>query len=290
MGLGKRGASAPLIPGQESLARNQEWRLFLNGVNAGDAQTLNGVVRNMPGGGLTMLRVLTGVAPGLQFIDTRRAMLVQSNGAQSSNLAFRPWLNAPNPVLFSAIFPPVTGPVSTVDYGGAWSIEAWVRKLLAGSATHAKTVFGFGDNNALAPSATVPRCGLIGDGVLGFRFGSVGCPDGAAAGETAANAIDANFLQPAELVNPGVNWFHVKVTMFPATAVTPGRWAAYLNGRLQKVFDQVANIPRGSAAVNRDYREVEATIYSFLDAGPIPGVYYHDVRVTIDDNAQVPGS
>lgn len=292
MGLGKSGTAAAPIPGQESLARFTEWRHFLIGLNNGDAMTFNGITRNLSTAPATMGRILAGgTLPTYQNVDQRRAMLIASSNVANCTLVFRPWINGVCSVLgWQNALAQLAGLVSDVPYPGAWSIMAWIRKLAAGSSTHARTTFGFGDNTVLTPSAPIARCGLVGDGLLGFRFGSVGCPDGAAAGDTPAAAIDANFIQPAELVNPGANWFHVKITLFPPTPTAPGKWAAYLNGRLIKVFDQVANLPRGSAAVNRNYAQVEATIYHLFDAGVIPGIHVHDWRVTIDDNAQVPGS
>lgn len=292
MALRKGGASAPSLPGSETLARFTEWRHFLIGLNNGDAMTFNGLTRSLGLAPATMGRILGGgTVPTYQNVDQRRAMLIASSGAANSCLAFRPWFNAPCPVLgFQNAMGQLNGVVSDVPYAGAWSHMGWLRKLVAGSTTHSKTTFGFGDNTILTPSAPIARCGLIGDGALGFRFGSVNCPDGLAGGDNAPGDIDANFIQPAELVNPGANWFHVKVTMFPPTPVAPGKWAAYLNGRLIKVFDLVANLPRGTQAVNRNYAQVEATIYHLFDAGVVPGLHVHDWRVTIDDNAQVPGS
>lgn len=292
MSIRKGSASVPNIPGAESLARFTEWRHFIVGLNNGDAMAFNGITRNLDAPPQVMMRVLGGsVNPTYQNIDKRRTFLLASTGAASSNLAFRPWINAPNPVLgWRDTFVPMTGPAGAIDPVGRWTIQAWLRKLAAGSVTWARTTFGFGDNTILSPSAPIARCGLIGDGVLGFRFGSVHCPDGLIAGETAQNAIDANFIQPAELANPGANWFHVKITMVPPTPVQPGRWAAYLNGRLIKVFDSPANFPRGSAAVDRNYAQVEASLYHNFDASVIPGIYVHDLRVAIDDDAQVPGA
>lgn len=291
MTIRKGSASVPNIPGAESLARFTEWRHFITGLNNGDAMSLNGLTRNLDTLPQAMFRVITGAVPTYQNIDKQRTMLVQSAAAQASNMAFRPWINAPNPVLgWRDTYVPLTGPIGDVPPIGRWTIQAWARKLLAGSVTWARTTFGFGDNTALLPSGPVARCGLIGDGLLGFRFGSVHCPDGLAAGETPQAAIDANFIQPPELVNPGANWFHVKIVMVPPTPTQTGRWAAYLNGRLIKVFDSPVNFPRGTQGVDRNYAQVEATIYSFFDASVIPGVYYHDLRVAIDDDAQVPGA
>lgn len=291
MPIRKGSASVPNIPGADSLARYTEWRHFIVGLNNGDAMTLNGITRGLDTLPQTMMRVISGAVPTYQNIDKRRTMLVASTGVANSNMAFRPWINAPCPVLgWRDTFVPVTGPVGDIPVVGAWSIQAWMRKLAAGSVTWARTTFGFGDNTILTPSAPIARCGLIGDGVQGFRFGSVHCPDGLVAGDTAQNAIDANFIQPAELVNPGASWFHVKITMVPPTPVNPGRWAAYLNGRLVQVFTNPANFPRGSANVDRNYAQVEASIYHNFDASVIPGLYIHDLRVGIDDTAQVSGA
>jgi hypothetical protein len=165
------------------------------------------------------------------------------------------------------------------------SIEGWIRKRNAGDGSNANFFFGFTSDIILVPSAQAPRIGLIGDGVGGYRFGSVNCPDGAA-GVDGPAAIDANAVQPANLVDPGANAFYVKIKLIPATATTPGMWAAYLGGSLVAVFDQLANLPRGyfsGAPVNNNYVGIECGFGNYTDGvGDITAPLVGDgVRVVV---------
>jgi hypothetical protein len=293
MGLVKASGAQPAIAGAEALARFMEWRWRFEGLNNADSiGALNGYSRFAQSAGYgTMFRVVSGLTPTYLIADSRRTALIDSSGAASSNLAFRPFLNAPFPVdcRFGPLSP-VVGSPSPPTFGFATSIMAWIRKAAAGDATHCNTCLGFADfqvTGGLGTSATVSRCGLVGDGGLGFRFGSVNCPDGNLAGANAANAIDINSIQPDELINPGANWFHVRIKMIPPTLQTPGRWCAYLNGRLIKVFDQFANIPRGSGSLatgNHAYTQVEAALMQIGDASNLPGFLVEDVRVWLEEN------
>lgn len=145
--------------------------------------------------------------------------------------------------------------------------QAWLRKANNVNPCWSRLFFGFGYFNLtpLGASAQHPRVGVMGDGNNGFRLGSVHCPDGLAAGQSAAGAIDNGFVQPPTLVNPGLNWFHVRVKMCPATPVSPPRVGIYLDGALQVSFNTNANFPRGQIAVSKDYAQVEAAAFTDFD-------------------------
>lgn len=149
----------------------------------------------------------------------------------------------------------------------AMCAQAWIRKANNVNQVWARQFFGFGCFNLspIGASAQHPRVGLIGDGNVGFRLGSVHCPDGLAAGQSAAAAIDAGFVQPATLLNPGLNWFHIRVKMVPAV---PGGLPAvgiYLDGALIVSFFTVTNFPRGQLAATNNYAQVEAAAFTDFD-------------------------
>lgn len=164
------------------------------------------------------------------------------------------------------------------------AISAWLRKEAGGDASHARFTFGFCDMTITFPSAPVARIGLIGDGVTGFRFGSVNCPDGAVSGDNAATDINANSVAPSELVSPSTNWFHVRIKVVPPTPTQTGRWGAYLNGVLVATFTTNVNFPRGSASTNRNYANIEPMICNYADAGQLAGMLFDDLRVTFDED------
>ena len=166
----------------------------------------------------------------------------------------------------------------------AWSIAAWLRKETSGDVTHARVGFGFSDIALVFPSATVARIGVHGDGVSGFRFGSINCPDGLGSGDNTSTAIDSGAEQPSEMVTPGASWMHVRIKMVPPTPEQGGRWGAYLNGVLKKTFTLQANFPRGSQASDRNYRLIQPGIWAWPDASQIPGILLHDLRIVVEDD------
>lgn len=145
---------------------------------------------------------------------------------------------------------------------------AWLRRVNVADTTSARQCFGFEVDNAtpLGATATVARVGLIGDGATGYRFASVNCPDGAAAGVNATTDRDANSVQPLALVNPGAKWFHVRIKVLPPTPEIGARVACYLNSRLAALFTLAANLPRGTGAVNRNGWPMHACILADRDA------------------------
>lgn len=298
MSLGVTGAAIPAIVGAGSLVRRAEWWSHKEHLEAdGSAVLMTGTVPNLGGLLQTMWRVIAGTTP-TSFLANNVTMWDFSTApAQSRSIAFRPFVNALHSWGWRDVMPALAGTLLPgIGRSPSLTISAWVRKKAAGDATHARRCIGFGNNIALSPSGATPRCGLIGDGALGFRFGSVHCPDGLAAGETAANAIDAGSVQPAELVNPGAALFHVAIKLIPPgpTSAEPGKWAAYLNGLHIKTFDNAAvNFPRGNngvAQVVRYWEGVEPTIYSYQDAAALVGMLVWDARIIVANEWDVPGT
>lgn len=291
--LGKRGSSSPEIFGaRDALTRFTEWRQRLEHLEVdGSGVQLNGQNVYAPGApGGAIVTALAGSSAPVSFRADNRTMWDYETGIGARHcLAHRPYAAVIWSHGWADTFPALTGLMSAVNYcrRSSVTISSWMRKKAAGEATHSRRTFGFASNVALSPSAANARCGLVGDGALGFRFGSVNCPDGAAAGENGPADIDANFIQPDELVNPGVAWFHVAVKMLPPAPTQPGKWLAFLNGRLIKTFDLLANLPRGGGALSgtRAFSSVEPTITAFGDAAAIipSGFMTWDLRVRVAD-------
>jgi hypothetical protein len=199
----------------------------------------------------TVFQLLAGgTSAQLNVRDGRRTMHTLNIAGSNGVWVWRPFLNAQNPLSFSSAFLPTTGTPNGEALGTAdpsVSIEGYVRKLNAGDGSDCQWFFGFVYNRITTPTRCIVRIGLLGDGVGGYRFGSVNAPDGAGPPVVANNAtdIDAGSVQPAQLVAPGVLWSKVKIKLIPPTPTQTGRWAAYLNDQLVKVFNQVANLPRG---------------------------------------------
>lgn len=290
------GAANPVLLGGESLTFRAEWRSIYDVTVDGSPANLNGTVQNLSGAPQVMWRVMAGsgdATPLILAANFRKMWNFDTAlGAASRRIIFRPYLNGINSLGWSDVFPALAGSAiaANVARPPAVTISAWIRKNAAGGVTDAKRGIGFGSNIVIAPSAGVPMCGLFGDGVQGFRFGSIGCPDGAGAGEIAQSAIDANSVQPAELVSPGANWFHVKVKLIPPAPGIPGIWAAYLNGQLIRVYSTLTNFPRGGGGVSagREFFGVEPGIYAYADAArAITSFLVWDARVRIADDWSV---
>lgn len=152
-------------------------------------------------------------------------------------------------------------------------MQAWLRLHELGGLPSARLFFGWANTQTFAHAslAQTPRVGIHGDGVTGLRFGSVHCPDGFNAGQTALNAIDAGAVQPPELVNPGAGWFHVRVKLLPARPNIDGAVGCYLNGVLVAVYRTLANMPRShqgrGLGVVQDWGRIEPVICAGFDAG-----------------------
>jgi hypothetical protein len=286
----RKYGSGLLVPNIGILNRYLELRLRIEGLNNGDAQTGTGITRFSPSdGGTQMWRQPAGQAVPTYFkVDNRRTLLMQSTTLLWQALFLRPFLNAAFPIDFRDVLGLTTSSVAGIpSFGFATSIMAWVRKQTPAAATHCKTCIGFCDLTQIGGPAAGKvnvRAGLIGDGTLGFRFGSVNAPTGNAVGDNAATDVDANFVQPAELVSPGANWFHVRIKMIPPTSAQGARWGGYLNGRLQGTFALPANFVRGSNGVDDNYNQTEAGIMQHASNPQIDGVFLDDVRVWLEED------
>ena len=287
---------SPSLSGAENIRRFIEYTLMNQALNDGDAMAspLGGIRRfhdALPatttqfmaftaGGAVTSKRVLDG-RPGIGWFATagQNTCWVLSPGGAVHYLDF----GAPG-------FMPTTVPVASVfspPFGLTCSVAAWCRKLAAGDSSSCRMTLGFANNTVVSPSGPVPRCGLLGDGAGGYRYGSVNCPDGLGAGANADNAIDANAVQPADLVAPGANWWHTRIKLVPATPTQPARWGAYHNGILVATFANQANFPRGHQGTSDAHTRIQASILNFsgdVAALHIPELVLWNVRIVLDDD------
>lgn len=284
------GAAIPQIVGVQSLARYFEWLSLPFADPAGAVWSRGAMVRGSGSsqtGAIGLPWNLLGGQGAIvnTGIDNWRTILFRSAAAADCTYFFDPNTNTGGFIDFQPTFPPNIGSMSVPPSVLAVSLSAWIRKQTAGGATSSRQTFGWFSGNATSTSGGTARAGLIGDGVLGFQFGSVNCPDSStSAPEGGASDIDAGSIQPAGLVNPAAKWFHVRIKIIPPTpAGSLGRWAAYLNGRLIKVFDQEANFPRRTGLATVAY----ARSYPFIGVWRMPvleGIHVHDLRVWLEDD------
>jgi hypothetical protein len=300
MGLRMAGTGAPV--NTDSIKRWLEIRVVPQYTVDGnpEAGPLTGVVRFGGGASFAQPAVVVGPAIGQtpigKTVDQRRCFKFVPTVALNSLLvaSFNTGAGGLSALVDFQPTPLVTIPSFAAPDGAdyrdpAWNVSAWIRKDAAGDASHCQHVMGFA-NTAVTGGATaeIPRVGLVGDGVLGYRFGSVNCPDGAAAGNNAASDIDANSVQPSDLVNPGTNWFHARVKMIPPGPGQVGQVACYLNGARVALFSSLANLPRGHQAVNDNFFRINAVVGTYFDAGGVrPSPDYHDLRFRIEDDWSV---
>jgi hypothetical protein len=281
-----------------------EMRMILQGLNDGDSigNPILGVNRyhNAGVGNVAMFAFLAGSnVVALQTRDGHRCADWNTNGVspgQNVCWAFRPgssgsplYMEAGSPVGFRPTFPSYIPSSDRFNVGYAIVMEAWMRKKLAGDTSDCRYCFGFANNRVVTPSRRMARCGLVGDGAGGYRFGSVNCPDAFVAGaaNNAPGDIDANAVQPPELVAPGTTWWRVKVKMVPATPTTPLRWAGYFNNGAAIPFTNQANIPRGHQGTSDDNSLIEASILNMQSdtAGlQIPTPLVDLLTVTLTDD------
>jgi hypothetical protein len=290
------GAAVPTLIGGEYLTKRVEQRSIIEHLGVdGSVVNLNGLwEHNTLPQAMWRVMVASGDAAPVSFrADTRTFWdWGTALGAVSKRLIWRPLLNGLHSWGFADVFPATAG--NALPFGitraSAIVISAWVRKKAAGDVTDAKRGIAFGSNIVMAPSRGVPMCGFFGDGAQGYRFGSINCPDGTAAGEIAQNQIDANSVQPPELVSPGVAWMHVRLKMIPPTVATTGRIACYLNGQLVVTYTTLTNLPRGGGGVSagREFSAVEPGVYCYGDAArAITGFLTWDIRVSLMDDFSV---
>ena len=268
MGLGIKGAAVPALAGAE-LTRTAHATNFVTVALTGENTFWNA---GSPTGSVLSMFNNQGLA----------ASWVSTNGRDVKQM--RPSLVSGqlSSVQISQSFGvPFTGPDFADGGVGALDVSkraiqpyctnfaAWLRKATdVGEPETARAFFGFGNvsGSPLGATKTVPRVGLIGDGLLGFRFGSVNCPDGAP-GTNGFADIDAGSVQPASLVNPGLKWFHVRIKVFPAQPTGElGTVACYLNEQLVVFYNTVTNLPRGFNGADQRFRPLNAFILADFDA------------------------
>jgi hypothetical protein len=262
------GGQLPNIPGAKALSRIMWVRVRPNlGLGADVTITANGApTATSPfavAGGFS--RVFTDQRFAYQFAPTLAAGALLTfkgfNATEQPALGFRQNWDG-DTALGSIEAAVIDGlPLASV-------VQAYLRKLNNVNITSARQRFGFSYSNlsGLGSSAIKPTVGLFGDGVAGFRCGSVHCPDGAAAGQSAFGAADAGAVSPPILANPGLSWWHCKVKMIPPTLASPAAVGVYVDGRLVFQSQLLANFPRGSLATNRGYQQVEAEVFTDFDA------------------------
>ena len=236
--------------------------------------------------------------PVCRFADNYAWHSFESTAVNPCGFTFQPFIPTANNVLapsFGLTFPTTTSPLEdTVPAALAFEVEFWCRKRNAGDGSHAASCLGFWDKSSSVTggSAIDARMGLIGDGLGGYRFGSLQCPDGAIAGDIVATSIDANSVQPAELLNANLaaKNFYVRMKVVPATPALSGRWAAYLNGRWVQTFDLAANIVRGSGGVDRNYRRIEIALCTWGNPviGAIQGPMIRDAIFRVTEDLSLP--
>lgn len=307
MGIRRVTSSGGSAFGSESLSRWQEW-ITWPGFNAA-ARDSNftgfAFARHMPiafnagnpaqlwvnlGNQVAQFRVISDV----QVIDV--FAIAGAIGAQECVHTWRGGLITNGwGVEFYQTFPPALESSPGVESSLAVVIAGWMRKRLAGDATSAAQFVGLINNNGdINRSTRVARIGIMGDGGSGFRFGSVNCPDAPPGGaDNGATDIDGGSFQPAVLVNPGANWFHVKIKLVPATPTQSGRWGAYLNGRLVATFTNANNLPHTSRSAidvsGAEYWPIQPAICAFGNGGaaPSPGYYLRDLRVRLEQDTSL---
>lgn len=305
MGVRRVTGSGGAFPGSESLTRWQEWRIW-PGYNVAAAGTIFGgfaFARHLPvawnAGNPAPVWVALGNSTAVFQVITDTQVLdvfavAAAIGLQECVHLFRSGLVTNGyGVDFTHQYPTALESALGVETRLAQVISFWMRKKAAGDATSAAQFAGIINfNGEINRSSRVARIGVMGDGALGFRFGSLNCPDAIANGglDNVANAIDPGSVQPAVLINPGVNWFHVIIKLVPATEGASGRWGAYLDGRLVAVFTDAARMPRTSLSgidvQGSAYWVLAPAFAAFGNGGaaPSPGYYLRDVRVWLDSN------
>lgn len=308
MGIRKVTGGAPTILGVSSLARWQEWIAWpsYNVAAAGSPWTGIAFARHMPtpysaGNPASVWTPLGNQQAIFQVINDIQVLdvfaIAAAIGGQENCYTFRAGLVTAGWGLdFSHAFPTALEAAPGVETRLACVVQGWMRKRLAGDATSSAQFVGIVNNNGdINRSSRVARIGIMGDGVLGFRFGSLNCPDAVATGGTdnAATAIDPGSFQPANLVNPGASWFHAKIKMIPATEAQTGRVGCYLNGRLVVTFTSAARMPRTSLSsidvAGSPYWPLQPAFAAWGNGGaaPSPGYYLRDLRVRLDEDVSL---
>lgn len=281
-----------------------DWVVTWGGINNGDLATVSGVIEGvsrshqLAGTPIAMQTTAGGTSPVLNVTSDGRRSGQWFNGTGTNVcMVFRPTTyGAANIFALPFIgptFPTSTGTLGTTaeppQFGLSTSISAWCRKVAGGDSSSCRMTFGFANNTTANPSRTVPRVGILGDGAGGYKYGSVNCPDGGA-GTNADNDIDANAVQPADLVAPGTNWWHTRIKLIPATPTSGAKIACYHNFTLVTTFTLSTNFPRGHLGTSDNYGRIEAGILNFSGdtAGlHVPELIVSDLRFIMEDDQTV---
>lgn len=294
MSVHGQAVGAAKVSGQENIRRWQDMTYVPLGTNTGDDALDRGFARfsDVTGVSTTMM-YRAGQATTLYLADGRRGFLsIPSPAGATCRMIFRPRLQTvANLLRFRDTYGPILGGDSkgaAVAPQPSVSIECWLRKTAAGGQPTANFHMGFGSGVTLDPSGTVARAGLMGDGVGGFRFGSLNCPDGLAAGYNGASDIDpGTAVVPTGWDAPGTDWFHARVKMIPPTANAGGIIAFYAFETLQGFITGAGNLPRGNGATNWDYKWMECNFIYYGNAVAPPadsGVVGYGLRVRVEDD------
>jgi hypothetical protein len=288
----------------DAVKRGIDMQLLIGGLNDGDG--IPAPAAGFPGFArfqtvdpsfnyVMLLPTAGGTIVQSRMLDGRRVASWFNLAGNNSVWLFRPgggvpWFLDFGSPLFQPLTSPLLGLLPAPQFGWATEVMAWCRKLNAGDGSSCRMGFGFANNTVTSPSGPIPRCGLMGDGAGGYRYGSVNCPDGLIGGANADGDFDVNPSQPADLVAPGANWWHTRLKMIPALPNQSARWAAYHNGGPARLFTQEANFPRGHQTTNDHYGRIEATLWNFSgDVGGlhVPELCFWGVRVLFHDDYSI---
>jgi hypothetical protein len=281
-----------------SLNNFLEMRLHVPGLNDGDlVAALNGFTR---WGGMGQAAFYTGPmwayragAAGMLYrqVNGRRALEPQPAAGAFSTAYLRPYALTGTTLFASDFSPNWMATTASMVEGAtptplAMEVAGVFRKVVGGDGSTCRFTFGFADNTFLSPTAEVARCGLMGDGLGGYGYGSVNCPLGDGAVENAHTDHDANFVQPADLVAPGANWWSSVIKLVPPTPQTAGFWSVRHNGTLIATFTSNVNFPQGSGGVSHDYNRIEGLwMTNEGSQGRVPLTAFCQARLTSDLNA-----
>jgi len=282
-----------------------DWTAVWSGINNGDLATIGGVIvglsrTHQTAGTPTMMQTTAGgTSPVLNVTTDGRRSGQWFNGTGTNVcMIFRPTTFGASTIMYVPFIGP-TFPTSTAALGTTFeapqfnfstSISAWVRKVAGGDSSSCRMCVGFGNNTTANPSKTMPRVGLLGDGAGGYRYGSVNCPDAQAGGNNADTDIDANAVQPADLVAPGTNWWHMRIKAIPATPTSGAKIACYHNFNLVATFTTQTNFPRGHQGTSDNYGRIEAGVYNFSGDTVglhVPELIVSELRFIMEDDLTV---
>ncbi len=230
-----------------------------------------------------------GIAPARAQADSRRVWQLIPTLLNGSDMEWRGLTAAGAATEQLAHMRDVKAFAEAVAEAGnafAFVTQAWLRKNDNVNPCWSRQRFGIaytGVGYQVNAEGFSSHVGIIGDGANGFRCASINCPDGTGAANNSPGAADPGFIQPAALLNPGLNWFHVKVKLVPATPSAPPAVGVYLDGQLIVSYFTNAHFPRGSSGVNRDYLNVGASCFCGFDgATQLNGWWVHDWEVWYD--------